>query len=201
MCTVTTRLGWRRYTWRSPTGSPRRRTRSSSTQTSRFSLVRRALRGFSNLALQVTVLVVLPTHWCLAATGAIIIPELDAEERCRLLNECELPPAAEFPAQALVEQAVRGDLDAFKDLLEDGHDPKLTGRSTNKDGRPYCTSPLGAAAANGHLEIAADEPELRQKLWSNVAGPITITTEPEGARIYAKPYSDPNGSWKDLGKM
>lgn len=38
------------------------------------------------------------------------------------------------------------------------------------------------------------------KLWSNVAGPISINTEPEGARIYAKAYSDPNGSWKDLGK-
>ena len=38
------------------------------------------------------------------------------------------------------------------------------------------------------------------KLRTNVAGSITITTEPDGARIYAKPYSNPDRSWEYLGK-
>ena len=120
------------------------------TQTSRISRVRIVL----NIVLPIAVLVSFPAHWCLGQSGAIIIPELDPEERCRLLGECELPPCEEFPAQALVERAVQGELDAIKDLLEEGHDPRLSGRTTNQEGRPYCTSPLGAAAATGHLEIA-----------------------------------------------
>lgn len=106
------------------------------------------------IALLIVMFVVLPVHWGFGQTGAIIIPELDPEERCRRLGECELPPAEEFPAQALVERAVQGELGAIKDLLKEGYDPRLSGRTTNKDGRPYCTSPLGAAAATGHLEIA-----------------------------------------------
>jgi formylglycine-generating enzyme required for sulfatase activity/dienelactone hydrolase len=38
-----------------------------------------------------------------------------------------------------------------------------------------------------------------QRLWKEVAVPMTITTTPEGALVEVQPYSEPNGEWLRLG--
>jgi len=53
-----------------------------------------------------------------------------------------------------------------------------------------------ARKARGTL---AGDPEF-QKLWQAVTGlPATVSTEPEGAEVFVKPYEEPNDKWERLG--
>jgi hypothetical protein len=43
-----------------------------------------------------------------------------------------------------------------------------------------------------------DDPMLEQ-LSRGLSRPVTITSEPPGAEVLARPYSDPNGAWRRIG--
>ena len=47
-------------------------------------------------------------------------------------------------------------------------------------------------------DILDDNPDL-DKLWYNLTVPLTITTNPPDAIVYAKPYSKPDTSWNLIG--
>ena len=53
-------------------------------------------------------------------------------------------------------------------------------------------------ARKARAQLAGD-PEF-EKLWKAVTiTPATITTEPAGAEVFAKPYAEPDGEWERLG--
>lgn len=47
--------------------------------------------------------------------------------------------------------------------------------------------------------LLGNHPDFQQ-FWNDITVKLTITTEPDGAFVYAKPYSNPDTSWTFMGK-
>ena len=52
-------------------------------------------------------------------------------------------------------------------------------------------------AAEAALHIGED-PTL-ETAWQSVTQEVTLRSEPAGAEVWGKPYSDPQGEWRHLG--
>lgn len=49
------------------------------------------------------------------------------------------------------------------------------------------------------MKLLGNHPDF-QKFWDDITVELTITSEPNGARVYAKPYSKPDTNWTLLGE-
>jgi hypothetical protein len=87
----------------------------------------------------------------------------------------------------------------------------LLGRSTMSEGEVFAEveaiEALVAAAdfTAAYQRVAGLEGEirddtLRSKLWAEVAGPLEIRTEPEGAAVFRRAYGTPDAQWEELGR-
>lgn len=51
----------------------------------------------------------------------------------------------------------------------------------------------------GEVDALIDSDSVRAQLWSEVSRPLTIRTEPEGARVFRKYYGESDEGWEDMG--
>jgi len=62
------------------------------------------------------------------------------------------------------------------------------------DGRAWEANDLATEAA----KYLGDDPTL-EEVWSKVTKPINVNSDPPGAKVFAKAYTDPDGDWRKLG--
>ncbi|MFW6078853.1 MAG: SUMF1/EgtB/PvdO family nonheme iron enzyme [Gemmatimonadota bacterium] len=56
-----------------------------------------------------------------------------------------------------------------------------------------------AYALAREASAAVDADTLLDDLWHRFSSPVTLETEPAGARVYRRPYTDPSAEWEYLG--